>query len=87
MRENYKRKSLLLGVGLDAKDGHFRFTKGENFRLLGGSEDTHATLQEKAIKINEELSKKKKTLDNIHHEELAEIAEKVGLKTETPRTS
>lgn len=80
MKKNYKERSLLLGVGFDGKDGHVRITKGHNFRLFGGSEETHATMQEKAIKFNEELSRKKKTLDEINREELAEIAEKVGLK-------
>ena len=80
MRKKYVEKALLLGVGLDGKDGHVRITKGENFRLYGGSEDTHACMQEKAIKFNEELSRKKKTLEQINKEELLEIAEKIGLK-------
>jgi hypothetical protein len=48
------RKALLLGVGLDS-DGHKRLTTGPNFALIGGSAETHATMTEKAIKINEKL--------------------------------
>lgn len=80
MNKNYRDKSLLLGVGLDNKDGHARITKGDNFRLVGGSKDTHEQMQETAIKFNEELSKKKKSLEQINKEEFAEIADKVGLK-------
>ena len=83
MKKNYREKALLLGLGLDAKDGHVRITKGENFRLFGGSQDTHAHMQEKVIKFNEELSRKKKSLEQINREEFVEIAEKVGFKKST----
>jgi hypothetical protein len=74
-----KKKACLLGVGLDNKDGHTRITTGENFKLLGGSEETHGTMQEKAIKMNEHLKSRGKTLDTVDHEELYEIADKVGM--------
>lgn len=74
----YKR--LLLGLGFDCKDGHIRITKGDNFRLYGGSEETHEFMQEKAIKFNEQLDKKHKTLDGIDLKEFYDIAEKIGLK-------
>ena len=73
-------KSLLLGLGFDAKDGHIRYTKGKNFRLLGGSKETHSLMQEKAIKFNEQLDKRKKNLDTISNKEFHDIAHKVGLK-------
>ena len=31
------KKALLLGFGLDNKDGHIRYTRGKNFHLFGGS--------------------------------------------------
>lgn len=74
------QKKVLLGLGFDSKDGHVRMTKGKNFRLYGGSEETHESMQEKAVKINEQLDKRHKTLDDINKEEFYEIAEKVGLK-------
>lgn len=73
-------KSLLLGLGFDAKDGHIRYTKGKNFRLLGGSKETHSFMQEKAIKFNEQLDKRKETLDTITNREFHDIAHKIGLK-------
>ena len=32
------RQRLLLGLGFDGKDGHKRYTKGEDFVLMGGSD-------------------------------------------------
>ena len=74
---NYRR--VLTGLGFDHKDGHVRLTKGENFRLLGGSTETHEIMQEKAIKFNEQLGKRHKTLDDIDEKEFREIAKVVGL--------
>ena len=71
---------MLLGLGLDCKDGHVRVTKGKNFALFGGSEETHEEMQEKAIKFNEHLTKRKKSLDQISEEEFKEISKKVGLR-------
>ena len=54
-----KRKALMLGVGLDS-DGHKRLTTGENFALVGGTEETHEQMTEKALKINEKLKSRGK---------------------------
>ena len=67
-------------MGFDNKDGHVRVTKGKNFALLGGSEETHVEMQEKAIKFNEHLDKRSKTLDNISEKEFCDIANSIGLK-------
>ena len=77
--KNRLYKKTLLGLGFDCKDGHVRITKGDNFRLYGGSGKTHEMMQEKAIKFNEYLGKRKKTLDNISKKEFVDIAEKIGL--------
>lgn len=78
-----KAKALMLGVGLD-NDGHKRVTTGPNFALVGGSQDTHEQMTEKAIKINEKLDRKGKTLENVSHEEFDEIAQAVGLRRHEP---
>jgi hypothetical protein len=80
MTKNRNYKSVLLGLGLDNEDGHVRVTKGENFRLFGGSRQTHEMMQEKAVKFNEQLNKRRKTLDDISHKEFRDIAKAVGLK-------
>ena len=68
-----KRKALLLGVGLDNEDGHVRVTKGENFRLLGGSEETHGRMTETAIKVNEKLRDRGKQLENVDKSEFRDL--------------
>jgi hypothetical protein len=77
-------KKLLYGLGLDNKDGHLRVTKGDNFRLYGGSHETHELMQEKVIKFNEQLDKKGRKLDDISKNEFYDIANKVGLKPISP---
>jgi hypothetical protein len=52
----------LLGVALDATDGHQRITRTEAFVLVGGSEETHERMQETAIKFEEALERRGKTL-------------------------
>ncbi len=79
-----KRKAVILGVGLDS-DGHKRLTTGPNFALVGGSEETHEVMTEKAIKINEKLKARGKQLENVSHEEFDDIAHEVGLKKIKPQ--
>jgi seryl-tRNA(Sec) selenium transferase len=74
---------VMLGVGLDS-DGHKRVTKGPNFALVGGSKDTHEEMTEKAIKINEKLDAKGKSLETVTREEFDDIAHEVGLKRHEP---
>ena len=78
-----KAKAMMLGVGLDS-DGHKRVTKGDNFALVGGTEETHDFMVEKAVKINEKLTKRGKDLDNVSREEFDDIAHSVGLVRPTP---
>ena len=70
-RENPKK--MLLGVGLDNKDGHKRITKGDNFCLVGGSEETHEVMTETAVKFNEKLARKGKTLDDLSRDEFLDM--------------
>ena len=74
-----KRKAVMLGVGLDS-DGHKRLTTGPNFALVGGSEETHDQMTEKAVKINEKLKARGKELHEVSHDEFDDIAHEVGLK-------
>ena len=74
-----KRKAVMLGVGLDT-DGHKRLTTGPNFALVGGTEQTHEEMTEKAIKINEKLKERGKQLEEVSHQEFDDIAHEVGLK-------
>ena len=80
--ERRRRKALLLGLGLDRDDGPFRITRGENFRLYGGSKDTHGKMQEIAIRVNEQLKKRGKTLEETDVGELRDIVRRAAEKTE-----
>ncbi len=73
----------MLGLGLDS-DGHKRVTTGPNFALVGGSEETHELMTEKAVKINEKLASKGKQLKEVSHQELDDIAQSVGLQRHNP---
>ena len=75
---------MMLGVGLD-NDGHKRVTTGKNFALVGGSKETHEEMTEKVIKINEKLSAKGKTLEQVSREEFDDIAHSVGMKRDNSR--
>ena len=76
-RAKPKKKSALLGLAFDADDGHTRITKGDNFVLCGGSQDTHEVMQETAVKINERLDQRGKRLEDASHRELRTIAAEV----------
>ena len=63
----------MLGLGLDNQDGQTRLTRGENFVLFGGSQETHAVMQETAIKVNEQLARRGKRLEDVSPQELGDI--------------
>ena len=68
-----KSKAHIIGLGLDNKDGHSRITKGDNFYLVGGSEETHEKMTETAIKVNEKLDSKGKSLEEVSKDEFSDI--------------
>ena len=78
--DNDRCEAMMLGVGLDGKDGHKRMTKGENFCLIGGSEETHEAMTETAVKINEKLARKGKKLADVSREEFADLVREASGK-------
>ena len=79
MRASKKQRpqAALLGLGLDGDDGQKRLTRGKNFVLFGGSQETHAQMQETAIKINEHLDRRGKQLEDISPREMLDIYREV----------
>lgn len=73
----------MLGMAFDS-DGHKRVTTGENFALVGGTESTHESMTEKAIKINEHLAERGKRIEECSLEEFDDIAQSVGLERKRP---
>ena len=70
-------KAWLLGLGLDNKDGHVRITRGPNFQLLGGSGETHEMMTETAVKVNEELLRRGKRLQDVSPNEFKDILDRI----------
>jgi len=68
-----RKRAMLLGLGLDGQDGHVRITKGENFLLQGGSEETHGRMTETTIHFNEKLAQRGKRLETVGHQEFVDL--------------
>ncbi len=78
MRNNNKSsKAMMLGFGLNNKDEHKRITKGDNFCVTGGSEETHELMTETLIKVNEKIDSKGKVLEEVSKEEFTDILTEV----------
>ena len=72
-----KKSAALLGLAFDHEDGQTRITRGKNFLLCGGSQQTHAVMQETAVKINERLDQRGKRLEDVSIGELRDICRDV----------
>ncbi|HEX3659318.1 MAG TPA: hypothetical protein VHV55_26245 [Pirellulales bacterium] len=72
-----KKTPALLGLGLDGDDGHTRLTRGKNFVLYGGSEETHGQMQETAVKLNEQLDRLGKRLEDVPPRDLSQMLREI----------
>jgi len=70
--ENSER-AMLAGIGLDDDGGHRRLTKGDNFLLVGGSEETHETMKETAIRFSEKLASRGKRIEELSRDEFQDL--------------
>jgi hypothetical protein len=71
--EGDERVAGILGLAFDAEDGHKRITRGKNFLLAGGSEQTHGVMRETLIKVNEELDARGQRLADVTVDELRDM--------------
>jgi hypothetical protein len=62
-----------LGLGLDNHDEHQRLTRADHFVLVGGSAETHERMQDTAIRFNEELKRRGKSLQETSTREAIEV--------------
>ncbi|MHC5012847.1 MAG: hypothetical protein ACYTG6_18195 [Planctomycetota bacterium] len=69
-----EKRGGLLGLGLDARDGHERVTKGEDFLLLGGSEQTHERMQDVVMRMREKMKRRGKNFADLSHREFEDLA-------------
>ncbi len=72
-------RAKIIGLGLDNKDGHIRVTRSTIFDLYGGSEETHARMQESCIKFTERLDQRHKRLEELPSTELHDLAAQCDL--------
>lgn len=68
-----QRGAGLLGLAFDAADGHKRITRGNNFLLAGGSEQTHGLMRDTIVKVNEELDARGLDLADVSPEQLRDL--------------
>ena len=72
-RISERRVAGLLGLAFDASDGHKRITRGNNFLLAGGSEETHVLMRETILKVNEQLDERGLDLADVSPEVLRDM--------------
>jgi hypothetical protein len=66
-----------MGLGLDG-DGHARVTRGEDFLLVGGPDDTHRRMQDGVERMQDTLRKMGTTFQQATHDQVAEAAHESG---------
>jgi hypothetical protein len=68
-----RRVAALLGLAFDARDGHKRITRGPNFFLAGGSEETHGLMRQTILRVNEQLDERGLDLADVSTDELRDL--------------
>lgn len=69
-----RMKAAIIGIGLDGHEGVNRLTTSDSCLLLGGSADTHAELLETVLRLESEIERIGRPLEEVSPAELAEIA-------------
>lgn len=79
MTDNHtpKSPSFLIGIGLDAGDGHVRITRGPGFGILGGSQQTHQMMQDTALKIHETLQQRRQTIADLDANAIVSLLQEI----------
>ena len=72
-RISERRVAGLLGLAFDAEDGHKRITRGENFLLAGGSEETHGVMRDTILDVNQQLDARGINLADVSPDELRDM--------------
>jgi hypothetical protein len=72
-RPKHRRVSGVLGLGLDARDGHQRITHGDDFVLYGGSQETHERMTDIVMRMRESLKRSGKTWGDLSRREFEDL--------------
>ena len=70
------RVAGILGLAFDADDGHKRITRGKNFLLAGGSDQTHGLMRDTIIKVTEQLDDRGQSLSDVTVNELRDLIDR-----------
>lgn len=73
-RKRRARAGGVLGVGLDATDGHSRTTRGDDFLLVGGSAETHERMQDLVVRMGEKLKRSGRRFADLSRREFEDLA-------------
>ena len=68
-----KGRAVVVGLGLDDDGGHVRYTRGDAFELIGGSESSHREMQTRALRIKDEISRLGISLESMTREQYDQI--------------
>jgi hypothetical protein len=71
-------RAALIGLGLDNADDTNRLTRGGQSLIVGGSAETHAELQETAMRMERLLDQWGRDLGELDPTELFELATMIG---------
>ncbi len=71
-------RARLVGLGLDGHDGHVRVTFSDEFRLVGGSSETHVRMQAAAREILAEFAAEGVSLENLSYAQYLTLAERIN---------
>ena len=72
-----ERIGRIVGLGFDNADGHVRITRGDNFDVFFGSEATHEVMQATCLKINEQLQRQGRRLEDLSRKEFIELVSRI----------
>lgn len=68
----------VLGLGVNAEDGHTRISKGEHFQIYLGSDEAHETMLALCVKIERRLTKCGMKINDLNQEEFIELLKELG---------
>lgn len=71
--DSKEEKAIIVGIAGNSKDNHKRITKGENFCLYGGTEESHDNMIESVLEFNALRTKYGKSLDELTEDEYFKI--------------
>ncbi len=63
---------------MDGDDGHKRITTGDNFTLVGGTQETHEHTTGVTMKFREKVKERGKTIEQLEPKEARDLLKEAG---------